>query len=75
MSGHQALEGHFNTFLVNGGVETVATIASTAADDAGDQRDFNIRSINNITLDVAQLNKNLSDLIAILRTNGLIQSP
>lgn len=74
MSGHQALEGHLNTFIVNGGVGTVATVGSTAADDAGDQRDANIRQINNISLDVASLNKAVSDLITKLRDNRLIQT-
>lgn len=74
MSGHQALEGHLNTFTVNGGVGTVATVGSTAADaGAGDQRDDNIRQINNISLDVASLNKAVSDLITKLRDNRLIQ--
>lgn len=67
------LEGHINTFVVNGGVGTVATVSSTAADDAGDQRDFNIREINNIRLDVDALNKTVSDLVTKLRDNRLIQ--
>lgn len=71
----ESLEGHFNSFLVRGGVSTVATVSSTAADDASDQRDENIRGINNIRLDVDQLNKTTSDIVRQLRDNGLIQSP
>mgnify|MGYP001575930784 FL=1 len=68
------LEGHLNTFLVNGGVNTVATTASTAADASGDQRDENIRGIDNLRIDIDALNKTVSDLVAKLRSNNLIQS-
>ena len=70
----ESLEGHLNSFLVKGGVDTVATVSSTAADASGDIRDLNIRQIDGIRLDVDQLNKTLNDLIALLRSNGLIQT-
>ena len=69
----KALEGHINAWTVNGGIATVSTVSSTAADDASDQRDENIRGINNIRLDVDALNKTVSDLVAKLRENKLIQ--
>ena len=68
------VEGHLNTFLVNGGVNTVATTASTAADASGDQRDENIRGIDNLRIDIDALNKTVSDLVAKLRSNNLIQT-
>ena len=70
----ESLEGYLNSFLVRGGVGTVATVSSTAADASGDIRDGNIRQIDGIRLDVDQLNKTVSDLIALLRSNGLIQT-
>ena len=71
----ESLEGHLNTFLVGGGVNTVATVSSTAADAAaGDQRDENIRGINNIRLDVDELTRKVDSLIRLLRSNGLIQT-
>lgn len=71
----KALEGHINAWTVNGGIATVASVSSTAADDGneGDQRNENIRQINGIRLDVDQLNKTVSDLVAKLRENKLIQ--
>lgn len=72
----QSLARHLDTFLVNGGVATAATLSSSAADDGadGDQRNENIRNINNLNIDVAALNKTVSDLVAKLRANGLIQT-
>ena len=70
----ESLEGHFNSFLVGGGVGTVVTTASTAADASGDQRDENIRGIDNLRIDIDALNKTVSDLVARLRANGLIQT-
>ena len=72
----QSLARHLDTFLVNGGVGTVATLASMSIDDGGDgdQRNENIREINNLRLDVGALNKTVSDLVTRLRNNGLIQT-
>lgn len=56
-----------------GSVDTVATVASTAADVAGDQRDENIRGIDNLRLDIDAINKTVSDLVQKLKDNGLIQ--
>ena len=71
----ESLERHLNSFLVMGGVGTVATVSSTSAAGAvGDQQDANIREINNIRIDVDTLNKTVSDLVATLRSNGLIQT-
>ena len=72
----QSLARHLDTFLVNGGVGTVATLASMSIDDGadGDQRNENIREINNLRIDVGALNKTVGDLVARLRDNGLIQT-
>jgi len=71
----ESLEEHFNSFLVGGGVGTVATVSSTAADAAaGDQRDENIRGINNIRLDVDELTRKTDSIIRLLRANGLIET-
>ena len=72
----ESLEGHFNSFLVGGGVGTVATVSSTAADDGneGDQRNENIRQINSIRLDVDELTRKVDSLIRLLRANGLIET-
>lgn len=71
------LEGRINTYVLQGGVSTAATLASTSADAGADtdSRNENIRNINNLVLDVAELNRQVSDLIAILRSNQLIFRP
>ena len=71
----KSLEGHIDTYILQGGVATQATLASTSADGGADtdSRNENIRNINNLVLDVAALSKDVSDLIRILRFNKLIQ--
>lgn len=69
------VEGHLNTFLVNGGVGTVATVASiSVSDGSADNRDNNLAGLSDFYLDFQQLHKTVGDLIAKLRDNNLIQS-
>ena len=70
----ESLEEHFNSFLVSGGVGTVATVASIAARTNDDVRDNNSAALNDFYLDFQNLSKTVSDLIAKLRANGLIQT-
>jgi len=70
----ESLEGHLNSYLVRGGVDTVATVASIAVQANVDVRDNNLTSLNDFYLDFQALHKTVSDLIAKLRDNGLIQT-
>lgn len=68
----ELLASHARTYNVGSGVSTVTTVSSTAADDAGDQRDENIRGINNIRLDIDTLQNKFGDLLTTLRERNLI---
>lgn len=69
------LEGRIDWYVLQGGVATNATLASTSADGGNDtdSRNENIRNINNLTLDVALAHTAISNIIRILRNNKLIQ--
>ena len=53
-----------------------STLASTAADGGADtdSRNENIRNINNLVLDVAEVRDTVDTLLAVLRDNKLIRS-
>ena len=52
-----------------------STLASTAAATAvGDIQDANIREINNLALDIAEVRDTVDTLLAVLRDNNLIRS-
>lgn len=55
--------------------DSVATLASTAAAGAvGDAQDTNIREINNLALDIAEIRTKIDAILAVLRNNRLIRS-
>ena len=53
-----------------------ATVASTSADAGGDtdSRNENIRNINNLVIDVANIQAKLNDTLTRLRDKGLLSS-
>ena len=52
-----------------------STLASTAAATAvGDIQDANLREINNLALDIAEVRDTVDTLLAVLRDNKLIRS-
>ena len=52
-----------------------STLASTAAATAvGDIQDANIREINNLALDIAEVRDTVDTLLTVLRDNKLIRS-
>jgi len=54
---------------------SAATLASTAAATAvGDIQDTNIREINNLALDIAEVRTTLTTLLDVLRDNRIIRS-
>lgn len=53
---------------------TSSTVASTAAAGAvGDAQDTNIREINNLALDIANLKTAIDDITTVLRNNRLMR--
>ena len=54
----------------------VATLASTSADSGADtdSRNENIRNINNLNIDVANIYTKLNDALTRLRDKGLLSS-
>ena len=68
---------HLGQFFTAGTLvaNTASTLASTAAATAvGDIQDANIREINNLALDIADVRRQLDALLAVLRDNKLIRS-
>ena len=68
---------HLGKFFTAGTLvaATSGTVASTAAATAvGDIQDANIREINNLALDIANLKVAVDDLTTVLKNNNLIRS-
>jgi len=68
---------HLSQFFTAGVLvsDNAATLASTAAATAvGDIQDANIREINNLALDIAEVRDTVDTLLALLRDNRLIRS-
>ena len=68
---------HLGQFFTAGTLvsNSAATVASTAAATAvGDIQDANIREINNLALDIAEVRDTVDTLLTVLRDNKLIRS-
>ena len=68
---------HLGQFFTAGTLvsNSASTVASTAAATAvGDIQDANIREINNLALDIAEVRSTLTTLLGVLRDNRLIRS-
>ena len=68
---------HLGKFFTAGTLvsNNASTLASTAAATAvGDIQDANIREINNLALDIAEVRDTVDTLLAVLRDNKLIRS-
>ena len=71
-------QAHFGQFFKAGTLvsSNASTLASTSADAGADtdSRNENIRNINNLVLDVAEVRDTVDTLLTVLRDNKLIRS-